>query len=118
MRKILLLVASLGLVSVVVAAQHVNTNEKTVKSDLTVPADVMVGTTMLKAGEYKIACDREMITFADHDTGKVALKVECKGKELREPSKITSLYVATDASGTRRIQKLLVKGSTIEHVFQ
>jgi hypothetical protein len=117
MRKFLLLVASLGLVSVVVAAQHVNTNEKPVKSDLTVPADVMVGTTLLKAGEYRIACDREMITFADHDTGKVALKVECKGKELSEPSKTTSLYVSTDASGKRKIDKLLIKGSPIEHVF-
>ena len=117
MRKFLLLVASLGVVSVVVAAQHVNTNEKPVKSDLTVPADVMVGTTILKAGEYKIACDREMITFADHDTGKVALKVECKGKELSAPSKTTSLYVSTDASGTRKVDKLLIKGSPIEHVF-
>ena len=117
MRKFLLLVASLGLVSVVVAAQHVNTNEKPVKSDLTVPSDVMVGTTMLKAGEYKIACDREMITFSTHDTGKVMLKVECKGKELSEASKITSLYVSTDASGTKKVDKLLVKGSHIEHVF-
>lgn len=117
MRKFLLVVVALGLVSVVVAAQHSNATEHPVKSDLTVTSDMMVGTTMLKAGEYKLVCDREIISFAEHATGKVVLKVECKGKELSEASKETKLYVSTDPSGKKKVDKLLVKGSHIEHVF-
>lgn len=117
MRKILLLVASLGFVSVVVAAQHPNTAEKPVKTDLTIPSDVMVGTTLLKAGDYNVSCDREIITFALRETGKVVHKVECKGREMSEAAKVTSLYTSTTPSGTKKVEKLLLKGSHIEHVF-
>jgi hypothetical protein len=117
MRKILLLIASLGFVSVVAAAQHPNANEKPVRTQLTVPFDVMVGTTMLKAGEYNVICDREMITFARRAAEKSVQKFECKGRELSEAAKTTSLHTSTTPSGIKKVDKLLLKGSNIEHVF-
>lgn len=118
MRKFILAVAALAFVSAaVVAAQHMNATETPVKSNLTVPSDTLFGTTLVKAGEYRVSCDRETITLADRSNGKVALKVECKGKEMAAAAKQTMLYVATDPSGKKVVNKLLVKGSTIEHVF-
>lgn len=117
MRKLILAVAALAFVSAVVAAQHPNATETPVKSDLTVGADALFGSTLIKTGEYKVACDRETVTLTDHDSGKVALKVECKGKELPLAADETRLYVATDASGKKVVTRLLIKGSRIEHVF-
>jgi len=114
MRRILLIVASLALVSAVLAAHG---SERVTKSDLTVPNDVTFGTTVIKAGEYKVVCDREMVTLMEHDTGKVALKVECKGRELDKESPVTALHISTDPSGAKTVTKLLLKGSHIEHVF-
>ncbi len=118
MRKFILAVAALAFVSaVLVAAQHNNTTETPVKSDLTVGSDVLFGKTLIKAGEYKVVCDRETITLTDHDTGKVALKVECKGKELPKAATATALHLSTDPSGKKVVSQLLIKGSHIEHVF-
>lgn len=118
MRKFILAIAALAFVSVVVAAQHHNNATETpVRSDLSVASDVLFGTTLVKAGEYKVVCDREMITLNSRDTGKVALKVECKGKELPDATTETKLYVSTDPSGKKIVSKLLIKGSRIEHVF-
>ena len=117
MRKLLLLTASIVFVSAVVAAQHLNTTEVAVKGNLTVVADVMVGTSVLKAGDYRYACDREHITFTSKVTDKPVLTVPCKGRELTSPSDQTTMYVTTDASGKKVVSKLLLKGSNIEHVF-
>jgi hypothetical protein len=117
MRKFILAVVTLAVVSVVVAAQHNNATEASVKSDLTVGSDALFGGSLIKAGEYKVVCDREMVTLSHHDTGKVALKVECKGRELSQPADATALHLSTDSSGKKIVAKLLIKGSRVEHVF-
>jgi len=117
MRKILSLVASLVLVSAVVAAQHVNLKEVPVKGDLTVGADVMFGKTMVKAGDYKVVCDRETVSMTDANNGKKVFSAPCAGEELPEPSKVTTINVKTDASGQKVCQKLMIKGSNIAHMF-
>jgi hypothetical protein len=118
MRKFILAVAAVAFVSVVVAAQqHNNAMETPVKSDLTVGSDVLFGKSLIKAGEYKVVCDREMITLKEHDSGKVALKVECKGRELPSAAAETALHLTSDPSGKKVVSKLLIKGSRIEHVF-
>ncbi len=117
MRKFLLLVGALACVSVAVAAQHSNVVEKAVKSSITIASDVYFGEHLLKTGEYRVVCDRESISVSDSKTGKLAFKVECKGKEMPKASEMTSLYVSTDPSGKKKVDKLLIKGSAIEHVF-
>lgn len=117
MRRLLLITASIVFVSAVVTAQHLNTTEVAVKGNLTVVADVMVGTSVLKAGDYRYTCDREHITFASKATGKPVLTVPCKGRELAAPSDQTTMQTTTDASGKKVVSKLLLRGSSIEHVF-
>jgi hypothetical protein len=119
MRKLLLIAASLVVVSAVaVAQQHNNSYEVPVKGTLTVNGDVMLGTSMLKEGIYSYRCDRENITFVNPNSGKTALKVPCKGRELPTPSPVTTMSTKTDPSGKRIVTTLLLKGSNIEHVFQ
>jgi hypothetical protein len=117
MRKLLLIVGSLLIVSAVAAAQHANNNEVPVKGTLTVNGDVLMGTATLKEGIYNYRCDRENLTFTNPDSGKTVLKVPCKGRELPVPSDVTTMSVTTDPSGKRIATKLLLKGSNIEHVF-
>lgn len=117
MRKILSIVASLVLVSAAIAAQHMNPSEKPIKADLTVASDVMFGSTLVKAGDYKVNCDRETITLKDAQTGKTVFSAPCKGRELPEPSKVTTITATTDASGKKTCDKLLIAGSNVEHVF-
>jgi hypothetical protein len=117
MRKFLLLVGALACVSVAVAAQHSNVVEKAVKSSVTVASDVYFGEHLVKTGEYRVVCDRETISVSDSKTGKLAFKVECKGREMAKAAEMTSLYVSTDPSGKKKVDKLLIKGSAIEHVF-
>lgn len=117
MRKFLLVVSALAFVSVVVAAQHSNVTEKAVKSSLTVPSDTYFGSHLVEAGEYRVVCDRESISVSDSKTGKLAFKVECKGREMPKAADATTLYTSTDPSGTKKVSKLLIKGSHIEHVF-
>jgi len=118
MRKFLLITASLVFVSAIVAAQHVNMSETPAKGNLTVASDVMLGTSVLKAGDYRFSCDRENITFSNQATGKTELKVPCKGHEMQTPAAETVMHVTTDASGKKVVTKLLLKGSNVEHVFQ
>lgn len=117
MRRLFLLVGALAFVSVVVTAQHSNITEKAVKSSLSVASDVYFGANLVVAGEYRVVCDRESISVADSKTGKLAFKVECKGREMPKAADETALYVSTDPSGTKKVSKLLIKGSHIEHVF-
>jgi len=119
MRKLLLIVVSFVTASALATAQrHLNTYETPVKGTLTVASDVMVGTWVLPEGVYSYSCDRENITFANPNTGKVVVKVPCEGRELSTPAKETTMHLKTDASGKKVVTKLLLKGSNIEHVFK
>lgn len=117
MRRALAIGAAILLTTAFVLAQeHNNATEKTVRTDLTLSVPTRVGTTVLKAGEYHVMCDRTTITFQNAEGGK-PLKMPCKGKELSAPAATTSVYTSKDASGVEFVQKLLIKGSTVEHVF-
>jgi len=118
MRKTVLISVVILIGTAFVAAQHLNSNEAPVKGTLTVASDVMLGTSVLPAGVYEYKCDRNNITFSKPNYGKEVLKVECKGTELAEPSPETIMVVTSNPAGQKVVSKLLLKGSTIEHVFQ
>lgn len=118
MRKFLLITASFLVATALVAAQHGKWTEPPVKGGITIASDVMVGTSLLKAGDYKYACDREFLSFKNPKSGIVVLKVPCHGRELPAPATETVMQVTNTASGQKVVTKLLLKGSTIEHVFQ
>lgn len=117
MRKVLSLVASLLVLSVVVAAQHVNMKEHKVNTEMRLASDVYFGPHLVRAGRYQVVCDRDMIVFKNSETGQNVLKVKCQGKELAEPSTDTQVHVRVLPSGDRVVDRLLLKGSTVEHVF-
>ncbi|TAK15252.1 MAG: hypothetical protein EPO35_08000 [Acidobacteria bacterium] len=138
MRKFILAGIALVLTTGIAAAQtHQNTKETTVKDTVIFATDVKVGTTLLKAGEYRVECDRDMIKFfllvdaKDKDriaqmtpveqsiqigSGKKVLEAPCKGKELSEVRKATQAVVS-QKNGQFVLDMLYLRGSNVEHVF-
>ena len=139
MKKGFLLAAGfLSAVAVLTAQDHSNMHEKAAKDVIVFSSNVWVGTGLLMAGEYRVACDRRKITFTrlvaarDQEfmngldpvtrqhvmTPMKWLQVECNGAELKEPSKDTRAEIKTDPDGARYLDKLYLRGSTVEHVFK
>jgi hypothetical protein len=101
--------------ALVLAQDHSNNTEKLVKQTITLPSETRVGAVLLKAGDYRVICDRETIVFQSH--GKDILKAECKGEELSAPSPRNEVHTSPTDGGTRVLTKLLLKGSNVEHTF-
>jgi hypothetical protein len=119
------------------AQTHDNAMEKKATDVVMFTTDVRVGTTVLKAGEYKVECDTKTMTFTRLVSGKdqewantldpverlavlksaKALEIACKGKLLSAPSDSTVMQITTDKDGVRTLDKLLLHGSNVEHVF-
>ncbi len=138
MRKPLLV--ALGLVMAIgtlVAQTHDNAAEKKVSDVVIFSSDVQIGTTVLKAGEYRVACDTKTVTFTRQVSAKdqewigtldpverlaaqkaeKALEVPCRGRDLGAKSEHTMIQLGTPKDGVRQLEKLYLRGSTIEHVF-
>jgi hypothetical protein len=121
MRRSLFVGLGLLLGATIVGAQeHKNTTEKTVKVSITIASDFKVGDKVLRAGEYKIVCDRESVTFTEatnRDHAAQSFKFPCKDKQLAAPADKTELDTQRDANGVQVVEKLLLKGSNVEHLF-
>ena len=116
MRRLLFLGLALSLMTAVMLAQtHQNTIEKAVKQTIAFSTDTKVGNVTLKAGDYRVTCDRETISFRGPD-GKLT-KFPCKGEELSEPSDHNEIHTG-EVGGARVLTKLLLKGSNVQHVFE
>jgi hypothetical protein len=98
------------------AQSHDNTREKPAKDTILLATDVQVGQSTLAAGEYRVVCDRAHIVFTQ-TTSKAKFTFECQGKELAEARRTTEVHVASK-DGTKWLQKLYLRGSNVEHVFQ
>lgn len=139
MKKVFLLAAGfVSVVGVLAAQDHNNMTEKKAKDVIVLSSDVKVGTHMLTAGEYRVVCDTRKVTFtrlvAAKDQERIngvdpitrlqligankALEVECKGRELGEARKDTQVETVVGADGVRYLDKLYLRGSTVEHVFR
>lgn len=117
MRNVFLLGAALLLgAAVAVAQDHQNTGEKMVKETVDLPTDTKVGAEVLKAGEYKVQCDRETISFRNSD-GQVVLKTKCKGPVMSATADHTEIHTSVGDGKTRVLDKLILKGSNIAHEF-
>jgi hypothetical protein len=118
--RMLFAAAALCLTSSVAMAQEAKHETKTVRGTIVISSDVKIGDQVLRAGEYKVTCDGDTITFAEstnRDRDSLTLKFPCKGKILSAPSTKTQLATAADAAGLPVVQNVLLKGSTVEHVF-
>jgi hypothetical protein len=137
MRKPLLVAVGLLLMAGALIAQHNNVNEKRVTDVVLFTSDVQVGTHVLKAGEYRVACDTKKVTFTRQVLAKdqewintldpverlavqkseKALEVPCLGKDLGTKAEHTIIELGAPKDGVRLLDKLYLRGSSIEHVF-
>ena len=118
MRKSLWTAVGLVALSGLLLAQgHNNFSEKKVSDFVIVVSDVRIGSDLLKAGEYRVTCDATKVTFIRMNDGKLVLERPCKGKELSKDVETTVMFTDLDRNGVRFVQKLLLRGSNVEHVF-
>jgi hypothetical protein len=111
--------------AVVVAQTHNNMVEKKVSEEIRLSTDLKVGSQVLKAGLYRVACDRETIRFSRIETvpGSIfttvtkVLEVPCQGKDLGARRERTELSMPVGKDGVPFLEKLYLRGSNIEHVF-
>lgn len=96
---------------------HLNALEPAVKAELKIPTDVILGPCMLRAGTYVVMCDREQVTFTVKSTGERAVSLPCRGNAMKDKAKETLAVYEPQPSGYIVLEKLYIKGSTIEHVF-
>jgi hypothetical protein len=118
MRKSFFVALAVLVAAGVLAAQtHDNKTEKPVKADIVLAANTRVGSTILQAGEYRVVCDTKEVTFLRQRDNKKVLTVPCEGKHLDKPADETVAYTTADPSGVAVLNKLLLRGSNVEHVF-
>jgi len=137
MRKPLLLGFGLLLMAGTLVAQHDNMTEKKVSDVVFFSTDVRVGDGVLKAGEYRVACDTKKVTFTLQMLAKdregistldpverqavlksqKALEVPCLGRDLGAKADHTIIELGALRDGVRPLDKLYLRGSSIEHVF-
>jgi hypothetical protein len=119
MRKSFSLVLGFVIAAALVAAQgHDNATERKASDLMIVPSEVMIGTHVLRAGNYRVVCDTRKITFIRLSDNRIALEATCKGKELAAAPEVTTMYTETGKDGQRHVVKLLLRGSNVEHVFE
>jgi len=139
MRKPLLVALGLLLtIGTLVAQTHNNAAEKKVSDVVLFTTDVRVGSAVLKAGEYRVACDTKNVTFTRQVSAKdqewintldpverlavqksdKALEVPCLGRDMGAKAENTVLQLGSEKDGVRTLDKLYLRGSTIEHVFK
>jgi hypothetical protein len=107
------------------AQSHDNMKEKKASDELTISRDMLVSGHLLKAGRYLIECDRVTIKFykVDQDYGGVyvtrtkVLEMPCQGNELDAKRTSTELTMPVNKDGVAVLEKLLLRGSNVEHVF-
>lgn len=96
---------------------HKNAIEPAVKTELTLPSDVVIGTCLIKAGTYVVACDKEIVSFTLKLTNEKVLTVPCDGPMMKEPAKETRAVYEMQPSGYLVMEKLYLKGNNVEHIF-
>lgn len=118
MRKLILFVLGLLVMAITVAAQtHDNGKERAVRDNVVLDSALRVGNVVLPAGEYRISCDREIVTFVRMSDHKTMVEAKCKGRDLGRKADDTAMSTKVDAAGVRSLETLQLHGSTIEHTF-
>lgn len=116
---------------------HPNMREAAVHDTLIFSTNVVVGSTMLTAGEYRVECDRNWITFyrlvSAADEPRIALlspversmvigrgvrvlRMPCRGPMLETPSDVTLAVLGVRWQMTV-LDRLYLRGSNVAHAF-
>jgi hypothetical protein len=125
MRKLGMVVVGLLCAGALLSTQaSVAAKAKTVKDEVTLAADLKVGTSVLKPGDYEVVSDGSQITFkqlvrsVDDSAQRVDTKfkpvsVPCQTKALPKKSKLTQLDTAVDPSGGTVLKGVTIRGSDV-----
>lgn len=125
MRTLGMVVVGLLCTGVLMTTQAtVSARAKTVKGEVTLVADLQVGSTVLKAGDYQVTADGSKITFqelyrsVDDNTQRVDTKVKpvsvsCSTKPLTKKSDATQLDTTSSGSGPAVLKGLTIQGSDV-----
>jgi hypothetical protein len=87
------------------------------KTNLPVSTPLVVGSTTLQPGEYKIQCQiidgKEYLVVSAK--GKEVAKVPCKSETLDQKVSDSSVLTTSNADGSRKLTGLRIKGETATH---
>lgn len=126
MQKLGLMVVGLVCAGALLCTQaSVAAKAKTYKDHVTLTADLKVGTTVLKPGDYQVAVDGSTITFTHlhasvddsvpvKDSKFKPVSIPCQTKALPNKSQDTQLDTAADSSGGTVLKGVLMRGSEVE----
>ena len=119
MRKSITVVVGMVLATGLVLAQgHENARERDARDTIVLGADVRVGPHQLPAGEYRVVCNREHVSFTQTGAGKATFRMPCDGALLSEARTTSEVHTTMRPDGVRVISKLYLRGSNVEHVFK
>ena len=117
MKKLSIALITLALVVLpLVAQEHQHQATKKVTDEITLGTKVIIGGQTLEAGKYRIECDHVDLIFVRTSDGK-KIAFPCKGTEMASKSDTTELYTSTNKDGVRVANRLLLKGSPVDHVL-
>ena len=89
------------------------------KATISVEKDLVVGTTVLKTGEYKFQCrtleGKTFLVVTDAQTGKELARVPCVRETLDAQVTDTQFRSVVRQDGTRVLVSLRIKGEAFAH---
>jgi hypothetical protein len=90
------------------------------KATISVERDLVVGTTILKPGEYKFQCrtfdGKTFLVVTDTATGKELTRVPCVREMLHAQVTDTDFRTVARADGTRVLVSVRIKGESVAHI--
>ena len=118
MKKIFVVLIALALCTGTLAAQAVgHDKEKKANDEISISQPIMIGGQTLAPGKYKVACNETEVTFTRLTDNEKVLTLPCKGKEMAKKAENTEVHTSLNPAGARVVDKLLIRGSNVEHVF-
>ena len=89
------------------------------KVTISVMTPTVVGTTVLKAGDYRFQCKhvngKSFLVVSEVGTGKELVRVPCEQDVLRDKNENSELRSFVGADGARALQSVRMKGETVAH---
>lgn len=117
MKKFSVALITLALTVLPLLAQdHQHAKEKKVSDEITISSPVLISGQTLAAGRYRIECDHQELVFVRTADGK-KIAFPCKGTEMAKKSDSTELYTSVNKDGVRVANRLLLKGSPVDHTL-
>jgi len=102
-----------------VAAAQADHHANSKKAEIHLSSPLTVGTTTLKAGDYKFQCirfgDTDFLVVTTVEDGKEVARVPCTPEELMEKPSVSEMRTVPDAAGGRVLSGVRIRGDKIAH---